>query len=245
MFYKNKSLENLTTIFKGQHYTEEWKPIPGKPNYEISSFGRIKFTGRVLKISGKWRPAFILSQSGSRYLKSPVKIPTHRLVAKMFCDNPENKPQVNHLDTDSKNNFFKNLEWCTQFENNLHAIENNLVWYGVAKHLTYDDREEIRRRFLKEERWLLAQEFRTTEDVIYRIGTNHDTKLRPSLSVIKLGLRKKRKPTPPSYKPIIDLNTGVFYNSGELAMLLGKPRKEISRWLTEERKPNTTQYRYA
>ena len=45
----------------------------------------------------------------------------HRLVGLHFIDNPENKPQINHIDNNGLNNNYTNLEWTTHSENMLHA----------------------------------------------------------------------------------------------------------------------------
>lgn len=51
----------------------------------------------------------------------------HRLLAKAFIPNPENKPHINHIDGNSRNNKLDNLEWVTPRENTAHAIKIGLI----------------------------------------------------------------------------------------------------------------------
>ena len=51
----------------------------------------------------------------------PKKMRIHRIVALTFIPNPDNKPQVNHIDGNKFNNDCSNLEWATVLENTEHA----------------------------------------------------------------------------------------------------------------------------
>lgn len=50
----------------------------------------------------------------------------HRVVAELFIPNPNNLPQVNHIDGNRENNKASNLEWVTGSENSQHAYSIDL-----------------------------------------------------------------------------------------------------------------------
>lgn len=99
---------------------EKWKSLDflGYPNYEVSTFGRIRnsTTKCILKL-GKSGDRLIY-YSKILYNKGTSKqFRINRLVALAFIPNPENKPCVDHIDGDCRNNKVDNLRWTTWKEN--------------------------------------------------------------------------------------------------------------------------------
>jgi hypothetical protein len=117
-------INNTANQFKKQ--MKELKEFPG---YFVTEDGRVfsgwKSNGKVYYNDLKQlKPRenkcgysyVILCKNRNRFTKK-----VHRLVAETYIENPDNLPQVNHIDENKLNNHISNLEWVTMHQNNIHS----------------------------------------------------------------------------------------------------------------------------
>ena len=120
---------------------KEWRKIKGFP-YLVCETGDVKnqATKRILKkrIDKSGYERVILYDGCGGYKNKQI----HRLVAEAFIPNPDNKPQVDHIDCVRTNNVVNNLRWVTFRENNLNP--KTYQKYKERAPLVYTD--EIRKK---------------------------------------------------------------------------------------------------
>lgn len=145
---------------------EEWKPIPGYEGlYEASSFGKVKslrreeiYRKRNGIISTRIREERILKPNAGRNNHQRITLCKdgktnvlllHRVIASAFIPNPEEKPNIDHIDTDPTNNCVWNLRWVTQHENamnpltRIHNSKSKMGHPYRGRPLTEEERKKI------------------------------------------------------------------------------------------------------
>lgn len=110
----------------------------------VSNFGRLKSFCRHL-------PRICKPSIVHRYLAFEIvnrhgrhRYSVHRLVATAFIPNPDNKPQVNHLDGNKFNNHVSNLEWATPSENIQHSLRLGLKRSGENNYLSVLSNDQVK-----------------------------------------------------------------------------------------------------
>ena len=103
------------------------KEIPGHSGYFVTESGEVWSThGRGA--NGELRQ-LKPQKTEKGYLKvmfrDKKRYSIHRLVCQTYLPNPNNLPQVNHIDEVKTNNNLSNLEWCDNYYNEV---------YSKAKH---------------------------------------------------------------------------------------------------------------
>jgi hypothetical protein len=138
---------------------ESWMAVGGFPNYEVSSFGRVRNArGHMLSpsLSGGY-PHVVLSHEGKR-----SNLTVHRLVAMTFFPTSDLTLEVDHRDRNRMNNMVQNLRWVSHSSNVFNQSKRagassrfrGVCWYkptskwlvqitidGKSKHIGYFDDE--------------------------------------------------------------------------------------------------------
>ena len=136
---------------------EIWMPIAGyEGHYEVSNLGKVRSVNRRV-----WSRGFYVNLKG-RIKKTTIDprgyavvfldkdgvektFRVHRLVALTFVPNPDNKPEVDHINTNKLDNRADNLRWVTSKENSANIISRAkqlLAWNDELKKRTVEARRE-------------------------------------------------------------------------------------------------------
>ena len=197
-------------------YNKEWRPIKGYEGlYEVSNTGEIKSLPRVRK-NGKssyLQKEKLLRQSNTTtgYKKVELvkdgkrkSLKVHRLVAQAFIPNPQNKPQVNHLDGNKINNNVSNLEWATISENVQHGYDTGLN----SNKYTLDEEKIIKLYTEGQSLNEVAKIFNCSVGVIQRILKKNNIKTRTTGEARNLyhieGLDLEKELEHKTYKQLAD-----------------------------------------
>lgn len=101
-----------------------WLPVVGYEGlYQVSSDGHVRSvkTGHRRELSTKHNRFTGYDAVDLRRDGECKTVSVHRLVATAFIPNPDDLPEVNHIDEDKTNNRVENLEWVTSSQNNFHS----------------------------------------------------------------------------------------------------------------------------
>ena len=125
---------------------EEWRDVVGYEGlYQVSDQGRVKSLERKFPIwhgGERIQKERILKPSIDRYGYLKVNLyaggkrktsTVHRLVCQAFHENPDNKPEVNHINENKTDNRACNLVWCTRKQNINHGSRNKRVAKSLSK----------------------------------------------------------------------------------------------------------------
>lgn len=174
---------------------EQWREIKGyRETYMISDQGNVRTQDRTGTRGNHVRGRKLSQRDNSNgYLRVSIRLPddkkskgylVHRLVAKAFIPEVNDKPFVNHIDGDKHNNCVSNLEWCSKSENELHAHKTGLKrttpligeLHGGRK-FDWTDVHAIREEYIKGDKehgqCALARKYDASQSHIHEIVNNN------------------------------------------------------------------------
>ena len=144
---------------------EEWKNVIGYEGlYEVSNTGQVRSLDRYVKYSNgrihlhkgkvlspvKDKDGYLAVFLSCNGKQKTIRI--HRLVAQVFIENPDNLPEVNHLDEDKTNNRVDNLEFCDRSYNINYGLRNIRVKETAIKNGYWSSlsRKEYRKKYYED-----------------------------------------------------------------------------------------------
>jgi hypothetical protein len=118
-----KYVDNIISETLTEDELKNMKQVEDGSNYYITHTGKV--------YNNKKKKLVSIRKTGDGYLRTSIRyndkrhnLLVHRLVASCFIENPENKPYVNHKNKNRQDNNVINLEWVTNSENMIHALNN-------------------------------------------------------------------------------------------------------------------------
>ena len=140
----------------------EERVIPEYPTYSITNTGFIRDlrSGNLSNGSCQYgyRKCSLVNHKGH------ASMLIHRLVAQAFIPNPNNLPEVDHINRDPSDNRVENLRWADDFTQaqNKGDMKNNTSGY---KHITCEDKY-FRVVIVRNKQVLIRKRFQTIEDAV-------------------------------------------------------------------------------
>ena len=166
-------------VFIGYEYTNDqvkWKKIywmnGEETKYSISNIGLVRNDKKDKILKTREYKGYL--RVGLTHNGKQKEFLIHRLVAIAFIPNPENKPEVNHINGVKSCNYDYNLEWVTRTENQIHAVKNGLIDYKNNKNGKNISEEKIQKicKLLEENKLTevqIAKKIGCSRQVVYYI----------------------------------------------------------------------------
>ena len=152
------------------------------PSYLIYEDGRVfsKRGKKFLKPCVTKRGYHIVNLCHDK-IKKRKQNKVHRLVAEHYIPNPENKPEVDHIDRNRLNNNLKNLRWVTSSENQINKPISGEIPF---RHISYCERNNCHRiQITRNSKRAFYKSFSKNKYSIIQVLTYRDTEVYPKFNI--------------------------------------------------------------